>query len=201
MIKLSPPQHRIDDPAEWIHPKDPAWDHERVERERVRLVEAALANLPANASAEAKELAEAEAVLKHPVAKWLAGQTHFSTTAKITVPSLLRDGEHTETAVPITEYLTGEPTKWLIRPLGARAYRKAVNASQVEWHVEMVKHGLVRIEQPGEDPIEPERDKAGAITEGWLDWLDAQDRHHITRLGAAIFALCQRKGDDDGKKP
>lgn len=191
MLKLTrPPQHRIDDPAEWIHPSDPAWDHARVDTEREDLA----------AQAKGNGADEDEAKARHPLAVYYRCDTRYSLTAPITLPKRLRTTSDAAAGVVTPEdYLTGKPTRWIIRPLGARAWRRVMSADKEIWPIEAVKHGLVRIEQPDEDPIEPDRDSTGAITEGWIDWLDAEDRTLISLLGAAIFALTQRGNGDEGK--
>lgn len=197
MLKLNrPPQYAIDESAdnsvEWILPSDPAWDKDRAEQERQALAEQARGN-----GAD-----EDEAMARHPLAVWYRCETRYSQTAPLTLPERLRKSQSDGVAgtVTVDDYLTGKPTIWRLKPLGVRAWRRVMAADQVDWPVEAVKHGLVRIEQPGEDPIDPARDSTGAITEGWLDWLHTEDRSLIPQLGAAIFALSQRGNGDEGKR-
>jgi hypothetical protein len=192
MLKLKrPPQHSIDATAEWIHPSDSAWDHERIDRERDELAEQARANGGD----------ETEALNKHPLAAWYRAENRFSLTAPLTIPERLRTGDNAVGTCTIEDYLTGKPTIWKIKPLGARAWRRLMSADRADWPVEAVKHGLVRIEQPDEEPIEPARDSKGGIIESWLDWLDSQDRSTlISLLGGGIFALTERGNGDEGKR-
>lgn len=152
MLKLRPPRHAHDRPALWISSSDPAWDNDRIEAERLLLMqslkvhEAARAyaqvtpdardlNLQqqldhaadsrSNTPARAQLLAVAkQAQDQHPVSRWLMCETRFDLDAKMTVPERLRTAEHPETALPIRDYLLAEPTTFELRPLGARMYRR-----------------------------------------------------------------------------
>lgn len=219
MLKLStppqrPPQHGIDDTVEWILPTDSAWDKDRVEAERAILagpLEAEHDELEAKLKAaqdpgEAQELvdrllevkkARQAAVARHPVGVWYSCATRYSHDAQLTVPEEIRKDD--KASCTIGDYLTGQPIRFVLRSLGARAFRKVNAADKDAWFIEAVKYGLVRIEQPDQDPIVPDTDPSGAIREWWLDWLDRHDRTLIDQLGAAIYGLARRGVDDEGK--
>jgi hypothetical protein len=197
-----PPQHTIDTVSKWIHPADPAWDLERAEVERQRLREAAIANLPENATLEEQTKAADAAQNKHPIAVWYTGATRYSLTAKHTVPERLRTAEHPEPAVPITAYMTGTPRCWVIRSLGAVAYREVLSTPSAVFGLTAARHGLVRVEDPDNDePIEPDRKSPSSpISMEWIDMVDQQDRSILNQLGMAIFSLSEAKGvGDEGK--
>lgn len=92
-MALRPPQHRIDAPICYVHPKDTAWDHERIERERVEMKKAGLD--PDD----------------HPVARYGGGFTRYDLDAEATL-----FGQ----TVTVRAYLdeAKQPTIWRLKRLG-----------------------------------------------------------------------------------
>jgi hypothetical protein len=200
MLKLQPPQNHIDDLAEWIDPRDPAWDNDRVEAEREKLADHAEAGLAEDASDEDRKTARKKACDKHPISVWYTGACAYSHDAPLTVPEALRqDGE--PATVTIRDYLTGTPTCFVLRNLDARSFARAMKTAtdkDKDWNMELVRRGLVKItgvEGPDGEETElvPER-KNGLITWPWMDALSRADRHLFTKLGGAIYAFNEGSG-------
>ena len=197
-----PPEHDVDETARWISPSDPAWSS-RVADERERLAEAAIANLPENASAEDKAKARAEAIAKHPVDVWQSGATRFKPGSLLTVPERLRTGEHPDPVVTIASYLDDAATEFEIRLLGARDYRTLRRdlddpEKKVHWSIEVVRRGLARVHH-GDQTIEPDREPSGLLTDRAIDWLDGHSPALIEELALAIWLFKLRGGDAEGK--
>lgn len=201
-----PPQHAINDTAEWVAPMDPAWDNDRIEAERLAMIDAELAKLPEETPEVAREQARLKAAASagthHPVGRWMTGATAYSWEAPLTVPEVLRTDERPASTVTIGDYLKGEPMRFEIKPLGAREWRRTNAMEREVINVERIRFGLVRF-RLGDKIVEPERDRDGAIAYGWIDALDqAGDPLLLDMLGNAIFFLSDlvRRGDAEGKR-
>jgi len=203
-LKIRPPQHAIDDKHVYIDPVDPAWDLVRIQAEKDRLVEAALALLPLTASETDKRKAKREAEAKHPVEVWYLARTRFSLEARILVPEKLRTGEHPESAVPITDYMIGDPTEFVIRPLSARAQnrlRPAMRSQDPNWTIEAAAFGLMAINQPdGSGPGALPRGSDGLVVESVIDDINNSDRLRLSQIGAAVYWLTQAMASGDQGK-
>lgn len=199
MLKLRPPQHTIDDESVFISKRDPAWDFERLEEEKTRLGEAAIANMPlAEQTQQGKAKAWEAAVVKHPVERWYACESRYSLKAKMTVPERLRSGKHLNTAATILDYWTDRqiPTQFVIKSLGARTRIKVsgmIATDQGDWIFKVVEDGLVEIRQ-GAETIDV------SDTEATFDMLDAADNRLIQDLAVAIWRITHAEVDA-AKKP
>ena len=82
-----PPQHRIDATGAFIYRFDPAWDLDRVEREKAGLLELDI---------DTDE---------HPFEVYQSGSTRFDLQAPMVLHAQGDDGERAEKTVKITGYL------------------------------------------------------------------------------------------------
>lgn len=87
---LRPPQHRVDAPIVFVHPSDPAWDKERVDKEMTELGDRAQ---------------------YHPVVRYLGGWTRYN----IDAPGTLADGSVTTAREYLDE--SKQPTVFKLRRL------------------------------------------------------------------------------------
>lgn len=162
-LRIAPPQHSIDDPPEWIPNHDPAWDHERIKRER-------------------KLLGDRES--EHPVVVYYDGKTRFSLTAPITVPEEIR-GEDGPASAPVTKWLTSEPTIFTLKVLGGLGWELAMNnPDRMYW--EFSRRGVLAVRNID---VQLELDADGLTSSSWLDMLSRSHRDIVNKLGYAIFTL------------
>lgn len=199
MLELLPPQHAIGDESVFVMPKDPAWDLDRIQREKQLLIDAALANNPNVDDKERKKI-EAEAIKRHPVERWASASTRYSLAAPLRVPEALRVRAELDHTVEITEYFGAqEPTEFVIRELSAREYARfqpRIASADPLWLFDMAKVGLLEIRNPD---IDCERDKHG-VAEHVLDALAASDRGLLDVIGAAVSRLTHAPRSAEGKR-
>ena len=66
MALKRPPQHRADAPIVYVHPRDKAWDHDRITREQAEMKQAG------------------KDATKHPAAQYMGGHTRYDLDAELT---------------------------------------------------------------------------------------------------------------------
>ena len=166
-LRITPPSYSVDDPPQWIHRSDPAWDLERFKRER-------------------EQLGDREA--EHPLLVYYSGSTRFSLTAPVTVPEPIR-GDGPATAPP-SAWLIGDPTIFEIKSLGALDWSISMTVID-KMDYELVRRGLVAVQNID---LELTRDRAGLVSPEWLDTVSRADRRLIESLAAAIYRLSSSEG-------
>ncbi len=180
---LEIPEYAIDCTHEVILARDSAWDHKRIDKER-------------------KKLTKGE---RHPVDHYLRGATRYDTQAPLTVPEALRKKVRgTKKAGPdvckVSDYLTGRPTRFVIRPLDFRQTARAYDLTKIEGQLSSfayaVEHGLVDIEDSN---LVVDKLPDGSLTDELLNRLNRAPGL-LTVLGAAVLNISQDL-DVAAKKP
>lgn len=190
-LQYTPPEESVDDPVEWIYHMDPCWERERIKRERdeLRDLAAPIPNKLADDATDEQRAAYAKAVEAraraadaHPVTRWREGETAYSVAAPLTLPEHLRPQYGDRTTVTISEYWLTEPTRFVLRPFTALAWRRINDQlrDQNAWVIETCRHVIDHVLLPdgkgNTTRMDPPRDADGRIKVEWIDWLDRQPK-------------------------
>jgi len=182
MLKIKPPANDANAPAKWIPNTDPAWDKDRIRAEKVKLGDR-----------------EAE----HPVVVYYSGATHYDLDAQITIPEPIRSPDGPASAT-VGAWLTGDPTIFTLKSLGAMDWEIATGDSEKIWF-ELCRRGIqdvCNIDGVDGAPVEHlPRDRDGKTSEAWLDALSRSDRNLIPELGLAIYRQSLYQGASAEGKP
>lgn len=182
---LKPPTHNSTAPAIFVSGLDDAWDEERLERE----LEAVKARLQEWEAAEEESRGpRPQGFEDHPVSIYRRGDTRYDISAP-----MRWEGE----IVRVSDYLTGTPTKFVLRQLAPNVYAEiqdrlvslGPDESTSQWNQIMLKccmHGLAHVE--GLDL----HMRRGMVTEvGVRELLDIGGWGLVTAIGHAAFRYSQ----------
>lgn len=135
---MSIPQHKADATAVFVHPNDPGWDRERIEREM----------------AEMEKADPAEDPKLHPYVQHSTGYTRYDLDAQCTILGKV---------VTARDYLRADAIQWHLRRLTWIEWDEV----QGEWsrannqretphraYASALRYALVRVEGPGAPTIE-----------------------------------------------
>ena len=182
-LKQRPPQHRVDASIIWVHPRDEAWDTERIRREKDEL--------------EAQKKDESD----HPIARYLSGETRFDLDARMTF------GDKVVTA---REYLRPEeaPTLWYLNRLSAKdAYEAEAqfntevfgqgNPIPIRTYLWCCLRGVKKVEN-GPD-LEGAGGKGKLLRDSDLEKLRSLDEQLPVLLGQAVMEASKPLREDEKK--
>lgn len=212
MLKIKPPTHKIDGGGIVISSLD-CWDWARVELECKALEEVALGELRDKAAEtflqgnQKASDAEVDAVrlscilsdeertaahMRHPVQRYLAGQTRYQPDAP--------DWDHEGKPITARAYLTGLPTEFYIRRLSFSDYHRAVEiTSTIGRLTAFVRRGLRAIRSPG-DGLQWELKREDEVPDDILQALHEANPLLIRELGGACIIYNRPLDDIEGKR-
>lgn len=151
---MQPPAHRVDAQPVLILPSDPAWDMERIDKERKALRD--------------KRKKTKAPIPGHPVDRYLSGEGRYDLGAKYPI-----EGEERSAL----EYLKSDvsPTRFVLRRLNWREFYRVQDAAAISQnHCALLacQIGLEAVEAgDGIQPIELERDASGRISDDCMEIL------------------------------
>jgi hypothetical protein len=184
-ITTTPPAHSVDDVPTWIWQGDPAWDVERITKEKTAL---------------------ADRADEHPVVRYLNGETRYALEAEITVPDAIRGDGPATARVESWLMPKASPTRFELRSVGGRDWATAERVTDEVGFYEFARRGLVRIcDAVGADgqpsDIVPPRGPDGAIREPFFDDMSREHRALLGELGVAVYMLSKNEVSRAEGKP
>jgi hypothetical protein len=222
MLKgLRIPTHRADAPGVFIFGSDDAWDHPRIEAEADELVEMKLAavrreaveaaarergvspdDLPADVRAEVEagvvltEAERADVLARHPVARFLRGESRFDLAAPDQGPR--------GPVASVREYLKpdAQPTEFVLRRIGhARRLEIDLERDTGRRFVRLVRAGVAAIRCGGAVLWEA-KERGDSLPDEWLDALVDADGFsgQLIYLAGACKAYSAPLTDAEGKR-
>lgn len=180
MIKLRPPQHRIDGAALYASSTDSAWDLDKVRAERVAWVDRAREEKLASGDEQPLTAEEiAAAVARSPVERFFAGKTRY----QIGADDWGADGKPTTAR----DFLKGKPAEFGLRRLGFRAYNEIAEEAKTRARlIEACRLGLRSINADGYSWTAKADEVA---SDEQLDALHEANPALLVEIGAAVLAL------------
>lgn len=182
MALKRPPQHRIDATGAFIYRFDPAWDLDRVEREKAVMLELDL---------DTDE---------HPFEVYHGGKTRFDLEAPLPLPCKGEDGQKSEKTVRILDYFkAGEkPTTFVLRRLSRQQFDEfslAVHAGRyTEGFTFAVQMGVRSINNLDDEDFGPVQ---RTLTKKQLDRLHDVDHELIPAVGKAVMQFSRRLSEGE----
>ena len=211
MIKIKPPTWKVDAGGILISSGD-CWDTARIELELKQLEEAALVETQdkaeatytqANSKASDEDVASVrascmlsdeergKALLRHPVQRYLTGQTRSQPDCA--------DWDQNGKPSTARAYLTGVPTEFSIRRLAYQDYHRCMEVSStLQRFVHFIRLGLRGIRSPA-GGLNWEAKKDEECSEDLLQSLHEANPMLVRELGTAIILYNRPLDDIEGK--
>lgn len=195
MALLLPPQHTIDGPHHWVHPRDTAFDHETIAREQNAMADQFAQAVAERAKAEKRDPEQVADEMRpdaprHPTVRYFLGESRFDLDAPMPIPEGIREGA---TTVTMRDYLVGKPVEFVLRKLGARdlgrVERLVSRDDDADGWILAVKLGVVQIHGGEEDGLVWKKDTMHrGMHEDVIDRL-ALVPGLMIQLGAAVITV------------
>ncbi len=209
MLKLRPATHRIDAGGIFIAAGDDSWDNVKLDAEHEARKAKALAEKQ-DAAVEGKTLsAEEESAIRElvtltaeeeqaaladsPLARYYSGKTRYQPDAA--------DWDANGEPVKMRDYLSGQPTEFVIRRLGFQEFRDASSiGSPAQILLELTALGLREIRSPAGGLQWKAAKGVDRVPDDVLQSLHEADLALISEIGTAVARYNRPLDADEGKR-